>query len=167
MITIGIDVGITGAIAALDSNGQVLGVRDLPVMVSGRLKWIDGVELLTIVSDLRNGQPARAVLEFVHAIPKLGCTTANSMGLTVGSTLAALQIAGLSIELVAPQTWKRALGLLAPGTTDKAKKDASLSKARLLFPTANLGRVKDHNRAEACLIAHWGFRSWSGVQAAA
>ena len=51
--------------------------------------------------------------------------------------------------------------------TDKAKKDASLSRARMLFPTADLDRAKDHNRAEALLIAHYGQRCGKPLQSAA
>ena len=37
-------------------------------------------------------------------------------------------------------------------------KTASLDKARLLFPTAELARVKDHNRSVACLLAEYSRR---------
>lgn len=158
MITFGIDCGLTGAIAALDQRTGEVRVEDLPVMIHGAAKWIDAEEMLRIVRELREGRPARAVVEQVHAMPKLGVVAANSKGLTMGSLLAALQIAGVSIEFVAPTTWKRDLGLLAPKASDREKKHASLCKARLLFPTAELTRAKDHGRAEALLIAHWAVR---------
>lgn len=158
MITIGIDVGVTGAIAALDEHEQLVSVDDLPVMVHGSAKWIDAFELVGMIRELRGGRPARAIVEHVHAMPKLGTVAANSKGMTMGSVLAALQVAGVSIELVSPQTWKRALGLIAPNTTDAEKKRASLTKARMLFPTAELSLGKHHNRAEALLIAFWAMR---------
>lgn len=162
MLTIGIDVGITGALAVLDEQEQLVGLEDLEVMVHGSAKWIDAQELLGVIRLLREGRPARAVVEHVHAMPKLGTVAANSKGMTMGSVLAALQIAGVAIELVSPQTWKRALGLIAPQATDTQKKRASLSKARMLFPTAELGLGKHHNRAEALLIAHWAVRHRNG-----
>ncbi|MGH2928174.1 MAG: hypothetical protein ACRDL8_08225 [Solirubrobacteraceae bacterium] len=66
----------------------------------------------------------------------------------------------LPLELVTAATWKRALGL-------GPDKHAALHKARLLFPTAELGLAKHHNRAEALLIAHWALRrpSTQGVAA--
>ena len=33
-------------------------------------------------------------------------------------------------------------------------------RARLLFPMAHLSRAKDHNRAEALLLAHYGRVRW-------
>lgn len=167
MITLGIDVGVTGAIAALRDDGAFLDVRDLPVMSSGKTKWIDGPGLLSMIFDMRNGQEARAVVEHIHATPKMATTTGHSLGLTLGSVLATLQQAGIAIELVTPVTWKRSLGLLAPGSTDREKKLASLCRARMLFPFAPLERQLDNGRAEALLIAHYSQRSRPGQLAVA
>ena len=162
MIQLGIDVGLTGAIAALTDDGALLSVEDLPVMTHGSAKWIDGQTLLSQLLEIRNGTPARAIVELTHAMPKLGTVAANSKGMTLGSVLATLQIAGVAIELVSPATWKRDLALIAPKSSDREKKAASLSKARMLFPTADLDRVRDHNRAEALLLAYWAARRhWS------
>jgi len=168
-MTLGIDCGITGAIACLDGRGQVISVTDLPICVNGKIKWIDGMELLEIIRAAKRDSGAtmaQAFVERTQAMPKLGVISASSKGLTLGSTLSALQIAGVSTELVLPQAWKKAEGLLMAGASDKDKKAASLTKARMLFPGADLDRVKDHNRAEALLIAHWGMRQLS-VKAAA
>ena len=167
MLTIGLDVGLTGAIAGIDDSGSLVGVFDLPVMVHGKTKWIDGLALLGMVRALRNGRPARAFVELVHAMPRVekedgksfgggGVVAAHSKGLTLGSVLVALQFAQVSIELVTPGVWKRAMGLIDPKATDTAKKLASRSKAQMLFPTAPLDRVKDHNRSEALLLAYFG-----------
>ncbi len=48
-----------------------------------------------------------------------------------------------------------------------SSKPASLDKARLLFPTAELARVKDHNRAEACLLAEYSRRTFTASKAPA
>ena len=162
MVTIGIDVGLTGAIAAIDQDEQLIGVEDLEVMVHGKVKWIDAQDLLGTIRLMREGRPARAIVEQTQVMPKLGLQAAMSKGMTTGSVLAALQIAGVSIELVQPAVWKRAHGLVAPKASDAEKKTASLTKARMLFPTAELELGKHHNRAEALLIAHWAVRrKWS------
>lgn len=158
MIIFGIDCGLTGAISALRDDGAFQDVRDLPVITNAQAKWIDGMQLIGLLREMRNGCEARVVIERTQTTPKITSATANSMGLTLGSVLAAVQIAGLSLELVTPQTWKRALGLLAPGTSNREKKIASLHRARQLFPSAPLERVADNNRAEALLIAHWACR---------
>lgn len=156
MIYLGIDVGITGAIAAIDSNGNYVGVEDLDVMHVGKTKWVDADYLLGAIRELRNGRETFAFIEHIHATPKMGCTTGHSLGLTMGSVLAILQVAAVPFDLVTPVTWKKSLGLLAPGATDREKKLASLCKARMLFPTAPLERQKDNGRAEALLIASYG-----------
>lgn len=164
MIILGVDVGLTGAIAFLDRDGRYIGVHDLPVTMHGKAKWIDPMPLIECIREhrvalgLRGESPAHAFVEQIHAMPKLGTVAANLKGMTLGSTLAALQVAGVSIELVSPNTWKAALGLQMPKASDKEKKDASLARARLLYPTAELDRQKDHGRAEALLIAHWAHR---------
>lgn len=169
MFTLGIDVGLTGALAVISQrSGEVVALHDLPVMTWGKTKWIDALELCALIRTAREGHPARAFVEHTHPTPKLGVIPAQSMGVTLGSTLAALQFSGVPYELVPAQSWKRALGLIAEaGAPDKAKKDASLSRARMLFPTADLDRAKDHNRAEALLIAHYGQRFAKPLQSAA
>lgn len=156
MIHLGIDVGISGAIAALNADGSFRDVRDLPIFTHGKTRWIDATELLSIIRDLRDGQSAHAMIEQIHGTPKMGVITCTSMGLTLGSTLGAIQFAGIRFELVKPQQWKKHFGLLMPGAKDREKKHASLCRARQLFPTADLGRMKDNNRAEALLIAMYG-----------
>jgi hypothetical protein len=151
LLTLGIDPGLTGAWAVLDSDGGLLCVEDLPIIRDGRLGWIDSPSLCSRIRDVRAGRPLKAVCERIAPLPQNGRMGAFSQGCTLGSILASLQLVGASIELVAPASWKRALNL----SKDKA---ASLDKARLLFPTADLDRVKDHNRAEALCLAHWAYR---------
>ena len=157
-MTFGIDVGTTGSIGIVDARGQFVAVEDLPVMFNGKCKWIDSFRLLEIYKFYRQKLPAHSCIEYTHATPKVASTTANSMGLTLGSTLAAVQLTGTSMELISPLTWKRHYGLIFPkGTSDHDKKAACLAKARMLFPTAQreLNRCGDHNRGEALLIALW------------
>lgn len=166
--TIGIDVGVTGALAIISQrSGEVVALHDLPLMTWGKTKWIDAMELCRMLRQAREGHPAHAYVEHTQVMGKAGMLAASSKGLTLGSTLAALQFAGIPFELVVPTVWKRALGLIAKESTDGEKKLASLSRARMLFPTADLDRVKDHNRAEALLIAHYGQRFGKPLQSAA
>jgi crossover junction endodeoxyribonuclease RuvC len=158
LITLGIDVGVTGAVAALDERGELVGLEDLVIVRDHSAAWVDGPELLCTLRRLRGGNTARAFIERLQAMPPGrgerkfgGSRTAISRGLTLGSTLATLQISGIGGELITPMQWKRALGL-------KKEKDDALDRARLMYPTASLDRKKDHNRAEALLIAHYGQR---------
>jgi crossover junction endodeoxyribonuclease RuvC len=79
-------------------------------------------------------------------------------GCVLGSILAAQRIA-VPLHLVTATVWKRQMGL-------DATKSVSLDKARLLFSTAELTRIKDHNRAEALLLAEYSRRTFVGRVAA-
>ena len=146
-LIVAVDPGLSGAIAVLGPAGE-LELADLPVIRDGRLSWIDGGALQSLLIDALRGHPARAIVERVGAMPHQGVASSFTFGLTLGSILAVLQARHLAIELVTASVWKRALGL----GSDKA---ASLHKARLLYPTADLALAKHEGRAEALLIAHY------------
>lgn len=161
MIVVGIDVGLTGALAAIDGRGGVIFLADLPIASHGKAKWVDGVKLYAILHriQLLQADPPKLFVEHIHAMPDMGTVAANSKGMTLGSVLAIVGASRLPFQLVAPVKWKRAMGLLSPGSTDQAKKLASLEAARKRFPTAPLARQKDNGRAEALLLAAYGLQS--------
>lgn len=148
VLTVAIDPGLTGAYAVLDASGSLVTVDDLPVIRDGRLGWIDGDAFTSALLEVRGGHELHALVERITPLPVNGRMGAFSQGCTLGSILAALQIARARIELVQPSVWKRHYSL----STDK---DASIAKARLLFPHASLDRKKDHGKAEALLLAHF------------
>lgn len=147
-LVLGVDPGLSGGLAALTAAGDLVQVADLPVMRDGRLSWIDGGQLQSLLIDLAAGRTARAVVERVSARPAQGIASAFNFGAGLGSLLAVLQARGIGIELVTPAKWKRDLGL-------SGDKRASLDKARLLYPSAELTLAKHEGRAEALLMAHW------------
>ncbi len=148
MLTIGIDPGLSGAVALLDGDGLPELVADLPVIRDGRLSWIDGGALQSVLLEALHGRPCRAAVERVSAMPAQGIASAFTFGVGFGSILSVLQTLHLPIELITPTQWKTALGL-------SKDKRASLDKARLLFPTAELHLAKHDGRAEALLLAHF------------
>jgi len=151
VIFIGIDPGVTGALAAIDDQSQLILCADLPVIRSGKLTWIDADELTTLLMTARNGRPARIIVERAQPMPGQGISSTFGYGVVLGSILAACQRIAIPLDLVPAAVWKRAMAL-------DSQKAGSLDKARLLFPTAELDRKKDHNRAEALLIAEYGRR---------
>lgn len=148
-LTIGIDPGLSGALGILDSAGEFVGACDLPVIRDRNLAWIDGDLLRSVLLGFEGSK--RVVIERVSAMPKQGVASSFQFGVGFGSILGVVQSLGLPLELVTPVTWKRALGL-------SSEKHASLHKARLLFPAADLRLAKHDGRAEALLIAHWAAR---------
>lgn len=157
---IGIDPGLTGGIAVLDQDGGLQALSDLPIIRDGKLSWVDGVRLQSFLMDTLTCRSARALVERVQAFPKQGRSSAFNFGVGFGSILSLLQARHISIELVTPQSWKRAMGL----TNDK---QVSLDKARLLFPGSDLPFSKHDGRAEALLLAYYGHRIGSVVERAA
>ena len=81
-------------------------------------------------------------------MPKQGVASSFALGVGLGSILGVLQAMHVPLELVTAAAWKRALGL-------SSDKRASLHKARLLFPSAELGLAKHDGRAEALLLAYY------------
>ena len=138
---IGIDPGITGAVAWI--RGDEYGVDDLPV-VGGRIDaWSLHDYLTTYLNEERT-----VCIEKAQAMPKQGGVSQFNYGVTYGLILGAVEVAKCRIHEVAPGTWKKAMGV-------SKDKDAARGMAHKLFPVVRdeLSRVKDHNRAEALLLA--------------
>lgn len=155
-ITIGVDPGMHGALAFLDGDGQLVAVHDYPVSSDGALAWIDGADLYALIGAQLAAMPKAPVtawVERVGAMPMQGRTGIFTFGLATGSVLAVLQMHNVAIEFVTPVKWKGHFGLI------RKPKDASLAKARLLYPQAPWFTNKGHvDRAEAALIARYGRR---------
>lgn len=160
MIVLGIDIGLTGAVAAVHPNGTA-SVHDIPTVADGgKGRRICGRGLLLLLRELVAADRAALVLfEDVRARPMGNGSghgnTMHSQGSLMrsrGIVEAAIDIARFDVCIVQPATWKRWHGLL------KTEKGASLDLARSLYPAlaGDLKRKKDHNRAESLLIAHYG-----------
>jgi crossover junction endodeoxyribonuclease RuvC len=147
-ITIGIDPGLHGAIALLDSKGGLIDVYDMPVID----KRVSAADLATF-EPWGSDDYGTVVLEDVHAIPRARGMSSSAMfsfGRSKGVIEGLFAMAGKPIVYVAPQRWKKALGL-------PADKGAARQMATNLWPSkaSAFARVKDDGRAEAALIAHW------------
>lgn len=161
MIVIGIDPGLTGAVAVMDHNG-VRAVFDIPTMpVPGAgpkalvKNKVDGralCQLLLKHCPADENKP-RVFLEKVSTMggANNAVQTQGSLMRSLGAIETVIECLKWPLEQVAPQTWKRLYGL----GSDKA---AALNKARELHEeaAADLTLAKHHNRAEAILLAHWG-----------
>ena len=153
---IGIDPGLTGAIACILDSGAV-STEFLPIMSNvkaaekGRKRTHLNAQMLAYM--LRSLDPAQhhVYLEYTQAGMK-GALANYSLGHSSGIIMGVLSALGFSYELVRPQEWKKEFGLL------KMQKDASRTMAQQLFPSVNLALKKDEGRAEALLIAEWGRR---------
>ncbi len=156
MISIGIDIGVTGAIAAVDRDGNFIGVHDMPIIQRSTYKFVDGPQLLTILSDLRAGKVAYITVEYAGFTKS--ASAASGMGRNLGGVVASVMIAGLPMDLTTPGKWKKHFNLIDRKATDKDRKKQARDLAVMKFPAAadQLLRAKDHNRAEAILLADYG-----------
>ncbi len=159
-VFVGIDPGITGAVAAIDNNGNFLNVWDTPSTVVKRGKKYRNVhlpclmvEILRRITEDYRGVPITVALELVNAMPDQGVVSMFSMGYGLGLWEGIVTALMLPLERVTPVKWKHQM--MGGGKGDG--KQASIVRALELFPHAadHLMRKKDHGRAEALLIAEY------------
>ena len=150
---VGIDPGLTGAIALLDDRADPQ-VFDMP-------RNTDGIAGDTVYRLIRQWEPAEVYIEKTQAIPGKGTKAAFTQGDTNGSLRTGVHILRIPLIWVQPQQWQRQFSLYGGGFTDLERKMRSRWRAQELFPTLadQLTRAKDHNRAEALLIAEYGRRT--------
>ena len=148
MTIIAIDPGLTGGFAVLSNTGEYISAQPLPIIRDASLAWIDGGDLRGMIIAAKDSTPTCCIIERVSAMPKQGVSSSFLFGVGFGSLLGACGVLGIRTHLVTPAVWKRGLGL-------SRDKNASLDKARMLFPDAPLSRKKDDGVAEALLLAHW------------
>jgi len=147
-IYIGIDPGVTGAIAILhdDDSGflEKLPTRRVPNK-SRREKRIDGREFYKLIPKIRS----TVVLEKTQPM-RDSAMTAFSMGQSRGILYGILDACMMPVFDVTPQQWKKHFGLIGKG------KDASIAKAVELYPRWKERIGRNHNLAEALLLARYG-----------
>lgn len=162
---IGIDPGKTGAIAVIDETGGLVGVFDMPLTESR--EFINTLALKNILD-----APGRVLyIEKVHAMPTDSKTNLSLFMRFYGAIEAIADLTG-GASFVRPQDWKRELDLIGPpakyGTAikrtpaersafKKLAKEKAVALAIELYPGCEqyLKRKKDHDRAEAILLAHY------------
>lgn len=167
MIGLGIDPGLTGAMALVSSLDGLLDVIDLPTcpngIASGAMRsWLDVRTLDAMLGDLARrhvlaNEAVQVVIERPVPMPSLPAQTVAVQFDTVGAIrgLLAARTWGRDVLMVTPQRWKAAYRL-------KADKAESRAAALRLYPSAPVTRAKDHNRAEAILLADFGIREVVG-----
>ena len=153
-LTLGIDPGQTGAVAAL-ADGRLDRFVDMPTSprkAGGH--QVSGAALATSLREILAAHPGAyviAALEQVNAMPNQGSSSGFRFGQSDGVVRGVLGALGVGFVEVPPQMWKRHLRLTG------CDKDAARTLAIQRFPgaAATLARKKDIGRADALLIALW------------
>jgi|SRR6516164_6102851 crossover junction endodeoxyribonuclease RuvC len=150
-LIVGVDPGINGALAivniAIDGVMPVLvDVLDVPVIGAGAKERVNTM----LVRDwLAQHQPDHALIERAGSMPKQGVASTFKYARAVGSLETVVACSGIPYSIIEPSVWKKFHHL--PGKD----KEAARQRALQLFPSAHalFARKKDHQRAEAALIA--------------
>lgn len=153
--TLGVDCGICGALALLNSENEELIIYDMPVhqiKVNNKNKRrIDLYELARLI-DLHAKDIDKAFIENPSASPGMGVVSAFQFGYSCAAVQAIVAAHFISMKLLPPANWKKKMEL-------PASKDACRKRASELMPRHcdKWQRVMDDGRAEAALIAYGGF----------
>ena len=168
MIFLGIDPGLSGALAVLDGDTKEISFVDTPVVEIRVWKKVkhqqDAYAISSLLRSLCSDKDVMVTIEKVQAMPgsdgkggrqAMGATSAFNFGLGFGMWLGILAALEIPHQQVHPATWKAVV--MAGCTKDK---DASRVKAMQLYPKTakDLTRKKDHGRADALLMAVWAQR---------
>ena len=155
MKIVGIDVGVYGALAFLDTeDARSIEIVDMPVLAVKRGKGTKPhVNAVLLAQELRVREVDEAWVEITGARPGQGVTSMFSFGRSTGIAEGVLAGLGVRTTTITPQKWKKALSV-------PEGKDGARARASALFPwaVAAFARVKDHGRADAALIALFGAR---------
>ena len=152
MIVVGIDPGLSGAVAVLDVSNKLLAIHDMPTtLVKSRKSEKRQLSEAMLARILRQVKPEHAYLEFVSAMPGQGVSSMFNFGMGYGAIKGILSALEIPFSTVTPVKWQRDLSVA------KGKEGNRLRAAQLYPEYAHLfARVKDDGRADAALIAHWG-----------
>ena len=149
---IGLDPGLSGALAVLAPDGTLEALCDTPTLTlkvaRGTRQAYDVPGMVALLTPYA-GAGLHVVIEESQAMPGQGTRSMFTIGYGYGLWLGILAALQISYTPVRPVVWKKAVGL------GKDKEQARL-RAQQLFPGADLRRKRDHGRAEALLLAWYG-----------
>ena len=153
MIFVGIDPGLTGAVAAIDSDAKVIGVYDTPILSVKKGKGVrhefNRVAMVELLSGLN--QSAKVAIERVNSMPGQGVASTFSFGVGFGIWLGIITALNMPLDLVHPTRWKK---VMMDGMGKS--KDADRIRAMELFGNqVDLSLKKHHGRADSLLIAEY------------
>ena len=153
MKIIGIDPGLSGAIAVLENN-KVLNIFDIPVMSEGKKnkRQLNSALMVNLLKEnINKEEEVVVVVEQVNAMPGQGVTSMFNFGQTFGAIKGICAALDLPIFLVRPSKWKKHFDLI------NSSKDSSRTKVIEMYPSlsSQLSKKKDVNKSDAILIARF------------
>ena len=151
MKVIGIDPGLSGAIAILEGK-NIINLYDMPVMAEGKKnkRQLNSSQLVNIIKKNTDvNEEIAVIVEQVNAMPGQGVTSMFNFGQTFGAIKGVCAAMELPIFFVRPSKWKKHFDLI------NSSKDASRTKVIEMYPSisSQLSKKKDVNKSDAILIA--------------
>lgn len=147
----GVDPGVAGAIALIDTDAARVEVVDMP---QGPL----GIDPVALAEQLDAWGVRSVTVEDNRAVGSNGSLANFSMGRAVGLIAATVLVTGRALHRVKPQQWQQSVGVSNVKAAER--KEAHRMRALEMFPELReqLKRKKDHNRADAVLITEYARR---------
>ena len=151
-----IDPGVSGALAFYytDSPDRV-SVYDMPLLGGD----VNPRELSRLI---RHNMPDFAILEHVSPMPKEGVSSVWRFATAYATARVTVMLLDIPLTLVRPNMWKKFMAL------DGGKEGKEQARVRAIetFPlcSPSFSRKKDHNRAEAALLAIYAVTSKKAFQ---
>ena len=157
MIVAGIDPGMSGAIVMKNGDGT-LSFRDIPTYNTAKKGKVRRKPDIAAIREIFTGNIISHVfIEKAQSMPRQGVASVFNYALTYGVLLGVLASFKLPYTEITSQAWKKVMlcGM------DKSSKDAARYRASQLWPNQSdmFRRKKDEHRAEAALIAEYGWRT--------
>lgn len=148
---VGIDPGVSGAIALIDTEEWSISIYDMPREAGmANRTAVSPVGVARLIERLK---PDYSFIEDVWSSPQAGVASSFSFGRSLGIVLGACATNSI-ITMVKPTEWK--IKTHTPKDKNQARR-----RAQQLFPCAfeQYGRVKDDGRAEASILCFYGLLS--------
>lgn len=161
---IGIDPGLDGGLACIDSAGLLIEV--MPTLGATGKRDLDIPSILRLLRGWRDTLGARNVyLEKVGARPSESPVACFRFGEGVGILKGLAVSLDLAITEVLPQTWHKVIcaGMPAGDPKGNAVKRAAQLYPRVSFLATQRSRVPHSGMCDAALIASHGLREINGI----
>lgn len=161
MRVLGIDPGLDGATAMVDGGTLTFVQHNLALDGKTRGRELNLPHMWGGIGWAGDMDTSMVYIERVQALPKQGASSGFKFGKTAGYAEAFVVAAGLPWQHVEPREWMAEFNLKG------GNKDQNVATALRLFPYAvdeftvqrkYLTKVQVQGRADAALIALWGFR---------
>jgi len=162
IIYIGIDNGITGAVAKIYPDGKIT-LSKMPIKKIFGVEYIDETQLINLLTE--DGLGCLVVFEQGQKNPMFGTKGNFSNGYSFGVVNTVLSLGGIPHILINPRTWQGVIFKDIKGRLKNKKnangittKEASIEVCRRLYPSISLYPTPRHKKpcdgfADALLMA--------------